>query len=107
DSSKTGRARELLHDRPGIALPIGSQRIGVRLEVGEQPSGDGSSGPCQALAGEESVDQCASGAPVAVREGMDRLELRVRDRSMEQDRKVLTSEEGDEIRHRGGYVLRL
>ncbi len=108
DGGVAGGLRELLDDGSGVPLPVGGEGFGVAEQVREQTGRDrGRGARQQTLSGEHRVHEGTSGTAVAVGEGMDRLELGVRDRRVEQHREVVPGDEGEQIRHRGRHQLRL
>ena len=90
--------REGCDDGLRVTRAIGLQGRHVAVAVVEQPSGDGDGDvPRDARRPEEGVDEGAAGAPVAVGERVDRLELGMRHRGLREDGQVVPRAEGDEV----------
>ena len=81
-----GGTSEHGEDRAGVPFAVGGERVEVASFSDQQAAADGNGGVGgQALAVEHEVDQGTAGAPVAVGERVDRLEMGVGDRCLGQD----------------------
>lgn len=94
----------------GLGEAAGDRRCGAGSERGEgieepggireQPGRDGNRGvQRRALVPKPILRQRTTGAPVAVDEGMDGLELGMRHRDLKQDGQVVAGSEGDYVVH--------
>ncbi len=95
-----GGAHKGSHEGSKIAGAVTAQCIEVVLTACDQCRGQGhhdASG--RAPAPQDRVDEGAADAAVAVCEGVDRLELRMRDRGLQQCRHAAAIGEGDEVIH--------
>ena len=87
-------------------LAEGGQAGNVGLGVGGEDDADGGDVPgSKAPPAQDNVDQGASDAAVAVREGMDSLELSVGDRRLDEGHQVRPVHERDEILHEVLHAL--
>jgi hypothetical protein len=76
-----GGLGDALHDGCGVRRAIRRQRVEVVIDGNQESRGDGNSHVShQARMTEHCVHQCTAGASVPVRERVDGLELRVRER---------------------------
>src|SRR5699024_3373349 len=89
---------EPVDDGVEVAVAVGRQGCEIGLGVGEKSRGDRNSGTGRrAILLEHRVHQSTSGAPVAVVEWVDRLELSVRDSGLREQRYVSSCDERAQI----------
>jgi hypothetical protein len=86
---------------------VGSEALDVLVRPGREDEADGwNEAGRDPAAAEDDVDEGATGASVSVGERMDGLELRVRDRRLDQRRMIVAVDILDEIAQQGFDVVR-
>ncbi len=100
---------ETFDDRLGVTCPVRRERVEVPVGVGEQSGGDRHGHLTgESLSSQQAVHDRPPRSTVAIGKRMDRLELRVSDRCLQQHRQVVTVHEADEVvdRRRDPRVVR-
>ncbi len=91
----------------GASFPEVGEPGDVALGVGCQHHADrGDEAGCDAAPAQDHVDEAASGAAVAVTEGVDGLELGVRDRGLRDGGQVVEVHERDEVVEQARHAIR-